>query len=338
MPVKRKNVKNNTQSKQKRIKTISNSKGLAGSSILWSVILGGLVIVGFLVTGNAIPNQSALDSENQAIVTIIPPNNTETQKSIQMQTFEGVTGIPTPTNTPKPQPTFGLPNSDDPSIATCGSSAGIPAAPVTGYTLKKCEDFDNGFGAYSPYNGGGGSTVVGRGRVASQCSVSNGMLILKQDADGATCGGSMGSFAQRFGYWEVKMRTYTTGRGGSAPHPVLILWPDTEQWSDGELDYVETDIGDPGIGVFLHCVGNPSQNCYHTTYQTDISQWHVYGFEWTADGFKGYVDGQQIYETSGNGSNPNVSMHQTIQLDNLTGRTPVSPGVMEVDWVHMYSK
>jgi hypothetical protein len=109
-------------------------------------------------------------------------------------------------------------------------------------------------------------------------------------------------------------------------------------WAHGELDYFETDIGDPDMGVYLHCIGNPSSNCYHTSKTMDITQWHVYGFEWTANGFVGYVDKQQMYSTGSSGANPSVSMHQTIQLDNLSGHTPVSPGKMEVDWMHMYSK
>jgi hypothetical protein len=252
-------------------------------------------------------------------------------------------GQPTtnPTSAPSAAPsTSQAPGgSNEPTASTCGGSANTPTAPVSGYKIAKCEDF-NGTSipsGWSAYNGGGGSTVVGGGRKASQCTVGNGLLVQTQLADGSTCGMSS-NFGQKYGYWEVKMRAYSTGGGGSAPHPVLILWPDTDVWNDGELDYFESDIGDDHMGVFLHCVGNASKNCYSTTHKVDFSQWHVYGFEWTAQGFKGFVDGKEIYSTGGNGSNPSVSMHQTIQLDNLTGKTPVSPAKMEVDWVHMYSK
>ncbi len=314
-------------------------KGYAGTSVLYLVILTGAVVIGFLLAGSGLPEQSVKNLD-QAIVTIIPHDGETAKPNLQLQTFGGVTGLPTPIPTKRPSPTTSMPptQSGDTTTPTCESSASSPTAPLTGYRLTKCEDFNGTTipSGWSAYNGGGGDTVVGAGRKQEQCTVGGGILVQTQNTDGATCG-MTSNFAQKYGFWEVKMRAYSTGSGGSAPHPVLILWPDTDVWADGELDYFESDIGE-GMGVFLHCVGNPSANCYHTTHNVDVSQWHVYGFEWTATGFKGFVDGQQIYETGGNGSNPNVSMHQTIQLDNLTGQTPVSPAKMEVDWVHMYSK
>ena len=85
-------------------------------------------------------------------------------------------------------------------------------------------------------------------------------------------------------------------------------------------------------------VGNTSDNCYNTKLDVDYTQWHVYGFEWTAAGFTGYIDGKQVYTTDGAGSNAAKPFHQTIQLDNLSGQTPASPGKMEVDYVHLYKK
>ncbi len=219
--------------------------------------------------------------------------------------------------------------------ATCTGSGKTPVAPVTGYTLSKCEDFNNGVGTFSPYDGGGEGTVVGGGRKSAQCTATGGVLVLTQLADGSTCGGSMDSFSTTYGYTEVRMKTSSTGSGGSAPHPVLIQWPDS---GPGEFDFFETDIGESGSQVFLHCIANTSDNCYNTKLDVDYTQWHVYGFEWTASGFTGYIDGKQVYTTDGAGSNAAKPFHQTIQLDNLSGKTPVSPGKMEVDYVHLYKK
>ena len=104
------------------------------------------------------------------------------------------------------------------------------------------------------------------------------------------------------------------------------------------MDYFETDIGDDGMEVFLHCVGNPSSNCVNKSYKMDITQWHVIGFEWTSAGFKGFVDGKEIYSVGPSGASMPVAGDQTIQLDNLSGDTPVKPGEFDVDWVHMYAK
>src|SRR6185369_2076834 len=73
---------------------------------------------------------------------------------------------------PTPSPT------GTPTANTCPSPT--PVAPVTGYTISACEDFNSGLGAFGPYSGGGGSTTVGVGRTPSQCTVTGGMLQLKQ--------------------------------------------------------------------------------------------------------------------------------------------------------------
>ena len=234
-------------------------------------------------------------------------------------------GGSSPTPSPSPSPT----------TATCPSPK--PTAPVSGYTIVTCEDFNSGLGAFSPYNGGGSGTVVGAGRTPGQCTVTGGMLELKQASNGATCGGWMNGFDQRYGYWEVRMKAaYTGSSNGSAPHPVLILWPGNGQWTS-ELDYFETNLGNPA-GGYLHCNSNPSQNCYVLPGNSvDYSQWHVYGFQWSSGSMPGYIDGTKWWSSNNTSSfQPLADSNLTIQLDNLSGSTPVRPGEMDIDWAHMY--
>jgi hypothetical protein len=221
------------------------------------------------------------------------------------------------------------------AAATCPSPT--PVAPVTGYTISACEDFNSGLGDFSPYNGGGGNTVVGTGRTPSECSDAGGVLELKQTSAGATCGGWMNKFGQRYGYWEVKMRVYTTSASsGSEPHPVLILWPSDGQWTS-ELDFFETNIGTPATG-YLHCTGDPNSKCYTLPANSvDYSQWHVYGIQWTPTSMTGYIDGMKWWSTTNiSPFEPLGDSNLTFQLDNVSGSTPVKPAEMDIDWAHMY--
>jgi hypothetical protein len=227
--------------------------------------------------------------------------------------------------------------STSPTTATCPSPK--PTAPITGYVIATCEDFNSGLGDFGPYTGGGSGTVVGTGRTASQCTVTGGMLELKQASSGATCGGWMNNFDQQYGYWEVKMRAYSTGTSGSAPHPVLILWPTNNEWTS-ELDFFETNIGSSATG-YLHCTsssGSANSNCYVLpTNNVDYSQWHVYGIQWTPTCMTGYIDTTKWWSTCSTSSfQPLGSSNLTIQLDNLSGSTPVKAGEMDIDWAHMY--
>jgi len=53
----------------------------------------------------------------------------------------------------------------------------------------------------------------------------------------------------------------------------------------------------------------------------------------------GYIDGN-VWWTSSNISSfePLADSNLTIQLDNLSGSTPVKPGEMDIDWAHMYKQ
>jgi hypothetical protein len=232
--------------------------------------------------------------------------------------------------TPAPSP---MPTSTPAAVSSCPDPT--PVAPVSVSAVAGCEDFDNGFGAFGPYNGGGAGMVVGAGRVPAQCTVSGGVLTETEAASGATCGGSFKTWTQRYGHWEVKMRAnFTSTAAGSAPHPVLILWPVIAH--EGEIDFFETNLGQPA-GGYLHCVANHAQNCFVIPKNSvDYSQWHVYGIQWTPAGMTGYIDGTKWWSTTLASVAPPVDVMPTIQLDNLSGNTPVRPGQMQVDWVHMY--
>jgi hypothetical protein len=231
-------------------------------------------------------------------------------------------------------------------VPTCATTALTSAPP--GYTLVSCDDFEGTSldgSTFSAYNGGGGDTVSGAGRRPEQCTVANSVFTLTQASNGATCG-STSSFNQKEGYWEVRMQTAAIDGGKSTAHPVLILWPGTNKWADGELDYFETNIGDDG-GGFLHCVGNPSANCYVipnggntalTPNAAAYSQWISYGLEWTSSSMTGFINGQQWWTSTDSSFRPNVPMHQTIQLDNLSGDNNPNPSRMQADWVHVYKK
>jgi hypothetical protein len=222
--------------------------------------------------------------------------------------------------------------------STCDDPTSKPAAPLTGYKLSQCEDF-NGNGLPTGWSALEGVTdeVAGSGFTAARCSVGGGTASLTQDADGATCG-LRTNFSQRQGYWEVRMRSQSTGSTGSAAYPQLILRPTDSRTAMNQLQYFGANIGQDRADISFTCIGNPAVKCFSTTIPAQPDQWHNYGLEWTASGLKGYVDGQLSYSTGTTGVAPDSGMHQFIQLGNISHDVPVKPAKMEVDWVHVYSK
>ncbi|MDP9793321.1 hypothetical protein J2S43_001833 [Catenuloplanes nepalensis] len=210
-----------------------------------------------------------------------------------------------------------------------GSAAAPAQADATKWTLPPGE----AAGCWPGHRGNGR-------RCEENSRVLGGIMRMTGDADGDT--GRLGStFAQRYGRWEVRARSEaTSANNGRQYHPVLLLWPDSEEWPrDGEYDYLEN--GAPGelcAKAFMHFPNHqPREQEYAEKCTVDLTQWHNFGFEWTPQHVKGFIDGQQWFVFSADciqcAPGP---MFQTIQLDNFAGSNQQT-AIFEVDWARVYS-
>jgi hypothetical protein len=154
-------------------------------------------------------------------------------------------------------------------------------------------------------------------------------------------------FGQRYGRWEVRVRSQATSAdNGRQYHPLLILWPDSNVWpQDGEYDFLENSSpGEQCAEAFMHYPHEPSvptQQEFAQRCGVDLTQWHSFAIEWTPEHLKGFVDGEEWFSFSGGASSVREciqcapSMHQTIQLDNFSGGT-MQTAIYEVDWARVY--
>ena len=237
---------------------------------------------------------------------------------------------------------------------------GVPAVPLTaaerygwGTPLPASDEFDY-TGAPDParwVQAGEcwpGHTGNGR-RCASRTTVDDGVLVQTGLANGDT-GWLASTHGTRYGRWEVRIRTVQTGDGAVPYHPVLIVWPDSEDWpADGEYDFLENSSpGEQCAEAFLHYPHPDLPVQQEFARETDcgapLSEWHTVAFEWTPEHVRGFVDGEQFFSFSG-GEGPGrraaiqamPSGHLTIQLDDYddAGRG-LAPARTEVDWVRIY--
>jgi hypothetical protein len=172
-------------------------------------------------------------------------------------------------------------------------------------------------------------------RCASRSTVQDGFLRETGLANGDT--GWLGSKVnQKTGRWEVRARMAADGGSGNTYHPVLITWPQSDQWPQGgEYDFMETNIGKPGVEAFMHHPTSGSVVQDHYSKTVDITQWHNYGFEWSPTGLTGYIDGVVWFHDTKSGIQAPGPMHLTIQLDNFHG-SGMQPAHFDVDWAHIY--
>ncbi|HEY0472789.1 MAG TPA: glycoside hydrolase family 16 protein [Kribbella sp.] len=177
-------------------------------------------------------------------------------------------------------------------------------------------------------------------RCASANTVADGYLRQTGLANGDTAG-IASKTNLKYGRWEVRARMAAApGASGDPYHPVLITWPANDQWPAGaEYDFLEVNIGDPGAGAFLHYPNHqPKVQEYAEKAGVDLTQWHNYGFEWTAGGLVGYIDGAEWFRFDSDciqcAPGP---MHLTIQLDNFFGAGGLRKAFFDVDWARIYS-
>lgn len=180
-------------------------------------------------------------------------------------------------------------------------------------------------------------------RTPAAFSVDGDMLHNHGDAAGNTGGMAFRSGAGSTTYRaEARMRVYNTDAGsGSQYHPVLIHWPDSDDWPrGGEDDWAETDVGSGRMECFIHHPNQGSGSAQHTaSKQLDITQWHNYAIERTAQKVTGWIDGVQwfsftVAETNGPPPGP---MHPTVQLDNFGGSVH-QPANQDLAWFRIYGR
>lgn len=112
-----------------------------------------------------------------------------------------------------------------------------------------------------------------------------------------------------------------------------LLWPDSEDWGDGEIDFPEAGF-DEEPTAYHHCLTpRPKDNCSIFKTGATWSRWHVYRIEWLPTGTSYYIDGRLIGTNTD--STPHTSHHWVTQIARDTrGHKDTSiEGHYLIDWV-----
>jgi hypothetical protein len=236
-----------------------------------------------------------------------------------------------PTTKPTTKPTTTAPTTAPTPAPPASTGTGTTAAQVFGWgNPTKSDDFSAGLSQWGVYNGAGHD---GNGRrTSSAVTTANGILTITGSANGDSGGMAWGK-GQKYGRWEARVRS-TPGDGDY--HPVLLMWPDAENWPvGGEIDWMEISSANrQSADAFLHYGRNNNQ--VQGSVKVDATQWHNWAVEWTPKGITTYLDGKAWWSTTNTSILPPGPMHMTIQLDNFGG-SGLKPSQMQVDWVRQYN-
>jgi len=116
-----------------------------------------------------------------------------------------------------------------------------------------------------------------------------------------------------------------------------LLWPDDDQWPEGEIDFPEGDLTGT-IGAYVHHKGNPH---VQEAYSTDVNYggWHTAVIEWSPGAVKFILDGTVIGNDTNTAVIPDTPMHWVIQTETTPGGPAgTAAGNVQIDWVTMYSR
>jgi beta-glucanase (GH16 family) len=235
---------------------------------------------------------------------------------------------------PSPPPTA-VPTTTPPGRGSrtngVSSISGVDWRPVATYDFDALDRR-----IWNAYNSVGG---FGNGfRRPSAITVENGLLRIT--ARGNVSGGMGHERDQLYGRWEFRART-DKGRGRGA---AILLWPQTENKDDGELDMMEVPREDRSQAHFV--IHYSAQNkLAGNKVSGDFSQWHTFAMDWLPDRITWYVDGVKQFETFDKNVIPKVPMHMTIQLDMgpfeewipAPDHTTPAEVSLEVDWVKIFA-
>lgn len=146
--------------------------------------------------------------------------------------------------------------------------------------------------------------------------------------------GAAGTFGTPTGAWDHKGGKFSVrakATGGVGNGAAFMLWPTSNVWSDGEIDYPESNFEDSPMS-HQHSM-QPGNEVMATSQTTRASwrDWHVYSIEWIPGKSVRYLlDGKVISTVTWDV--PTSAHRYMFQVGNWGGK-----GHLYIDWVSTYT-
>lgn len=286
--------------------------------------VGAAIAFAIAVTGSAVADGTGINAtptKAEALAALAHAQSDLDKAKLFIEAQSDPTTVPPTTTTTVPP------------VTPPATGEGVTAASKFGWdTPVKADEFNTGTtlgSLWSMYNseGHGGNGL----RRPSAFSVSGGVVTVTGSSNG-TSGGAAMRFGQKTGKWEARMKVVP---GDKDYHPVLLLWPDAENWPvGGEVDFAEMQSTSKDVDFFLHFGASNSQT--QDSQAVDITQFHNYATSWDANCIKGYIDGNEFFSDCNKSHLPPGPMHATIQLDAFGGDSGYTTTKMLVDFYRVY--
>ena len=147
--------------------------------------------------------------------------------------------------------------------------------------------------------------------------------------------GAAGTFGTPTGAWThvggtFSIRARATGGGDNGL--AVMLWPTSDDWSEGELNYPEGNF-DGAVHAFHHLMV-PGHEQEKVSYTADVSwrDWHTYTTQWVPGKYvRYYLDGKLVMSVTHDV--PTTPHRYMFQIGNWG-----SSGHLMIDWVRTWDR
>ncbi|EYT64602.1 MULTISPECIES: glycoside hydrolase family 16 protein [Curtobacterium] len=145
--------------------------------------------------------------------------------------------------------------------------------------------------------------------------------------------GAAGTFGTPTGAWSHVGGTFSIrarATGGDGNGIAVMLWPTSNAWADGELNYPEGQF-DGSPRVFHHSMlQGLERRTEHYNTRVSWNDWHTYTTEWVPGKIiRYYLDGKLVFTVPRNV--PTTPHRYMFQIGNWG-----APGHVQIDWVRTY--
>jgi beta-glucanase (GH16 family) len=116
-----------------------------------------------------------------------------------------------------------------------------------------------------------------------------------------------------------------------------LLWPDSYDWNDGEIDFPEASL-DGTVWAFTHHRNDPTSQDWFSSAST-VNAWHTATIEWHPNYVRFLLDGAVVGTSTDASKIPNIPMHWVLQTETeLNSYAPAAnvAGHLLIDWVSVY--
>lgn len=145
-----------------------------------------------------------------------------------------------------------------------------------------------------------------------------------------------GQWGQLYGRYAVRFKSDTVPGFKMA----WLLWPTSENWNQGEIDFPEAGLGNNMQGYSHNVNGSPNTNQWVVNTGVNMSNWHTAIIEWTPTSLKFILD-NTVYTTTDSAAIPKNPMYWKLQTETNLSATPPptsATGHVYIDWVAVWTK